>query len=64
MTMESNLKGIFYIIFGIFIIFFAASEFLIRALIFFCGLYLIYRGLQLRNANQILFYVHRFKDRF
>jgi len=62
--MDSNLKGILYIILGIIIVIFAA-DFLIKALFLIVGFYLIYRGLEMRNAQQhVLFYFQRFKNRF
>lgn len=60
----SGLKGSIYIFLGLLLIFLAASAFIIRATAVIIGLYLIYSGLKLRNDQQILFYVHRFRDRF
>jgi hypothetical protein len=59
-----HLKGSLYILFGIILIFLAASELIVRGLVVFFGLYLIYTGLKLRNDQRILFFFHRFRNRF
>lgn len=61
--MENRLKGTIYIVAGIFLAFFSL-DFLMKLVFLFTGLYLIYKGLELRNAHNVLFYVHRFKNRF
>lgn len=62
--MRRDVLGIIYIFLGILVIVLAASEFILKAAIVVLGFYLIYRGLQLRNAQQILFFFQRFKNRF
>ena len=62
--MDNKLLGVFYIFLGAILIFFVASEFIVRAAIVIFGIYLIYRGLELRNAQNFLFFIHRFRNRF
>ena len=62
--MNNNTKGLIYIILGSFLVFVFGGEFLLRAAVVIFGVYLIYLGLQLRNANRIFFFVNRFKNRF
>lgn len=61
--MENSLKGAIYIGFGIFIIF-LVSDIILKLAVVASGLYFIYKGLQLRSANNILFHLHRFRNRF
>jgi hypothetical protein len=61
--MENRLKGAFYIGMGIFVAL-MSFDVLLKLGFLVLGLYLIYRGLELRSAHQVLFYVRRFKDRF
>jgi hypothetical protein len=60
----ARLKGSLYILLGIILIFLVASELIMRALVVLFGLYLIYLGLKLRNDQRVLFFFHRFRDRF
>jgi len=62
--MDNQSKGLLYIIFGILIIFFAASELVVRILFILLGFYLVNKGLQLRTTQNILFFFQRFKNRF
>lgn len=59
-----NLKGSLYILFGILLVFLAASQLIIRGVIVIFGLYLIYSGLKLRNDQRILVFFQRFTNRF
>ena len=61
--MENSLKGAIYIGLGIFIIFFAL-DIIFKLVFVFTGLYFLYKGLQLRSANNILVHIHRFRNRF
>lgn len=61
--MDNNLKGLIYIVLGGFIVF-MAFDFILKLITVIFGFYLIYKGLQLRNAQNVLFYVHRFRNRF
>ncbi len=61
--MENSLKGAIYIGLGIFIIF-LASDIIFKLALALTGLYFLYKGLQLRSANNILFHIHRFRNRF
>ena len=61
--MENSLKGAIYIGLGIFILF-LASDIILKLAVVFTGFYFIYKGLQLRSANNILFHIHRFRNRF
>ena len=62
--MNNQIKGLLYIILGAFLVVFVGGEFIIRVAIVIFGFYLIYFGLQLRNADKILFFIHRFRNRF
>ncbi len=62
--MNRQLRGLLFIIFGSFLIFIFAAEFLFRAFFVVLGIYLIYKGLQLRNAQNVLFYFYQIKNKF
>ncbi|MBU4269679.1 hypothetical protein KJ644_00330 [Candidatus Dependentiae bacterium] len=62
--MDNGFKGFLYIFLGSLIVFFVAGIFIIKMAIAAFGLYLIFKGLQLKNANRALFYVYRFRDKF
>jgi uncharacterized membrane protein len=63
--MDRSILGLIYIVLGAIIVFVVAADFIFKAAIAILGLYLIYRGLQLRNSHhQVLFYIHRFRNRF
>lgn len=62
--MDNRFKGNLYIFAGFLLLFLFLGEFLLKAVIAIFALYLIYSGLQLRNDSQIMFYVHRFKNKF
>ncbi len=56
--LDSRLKGLIYIILGFALILLFVSDLLIKILVMFFGVYLIYTGLQLRNSHKILFRIH------
>lgn len=60
---RNDLKGLIYIILGIFIVF-SVLSFIFKLIIVLFGFYLIYKGLQLKNAQNVIFYMHRFRNRF
>ena len=62
--MNKSSLGLLYIILGSVVLFLFAADLIIKLAAIFGGLYLIYKGLTLRESHQILFYIHRFKDRF
>lgn len=62
--MNTQTKGLLLIFFGALLVLLAGGEFIIRAFIVLFGLYLVFIGLQLRNAHRILFFINRFTNRF
>jgi hypothetical protein len=62
--MDNKFKGSFLIFLGSLIVIIVAGGFILRALIATFGIYLIFKGLQYRNASWALFHIYRFKDKF
>lgn len=62
--MYKSSKGLIYIILGSVLVIAFGGEFLLRAAVVLFGFFLIYTGLQLRNAQRILFFMNRFRGRF
>ncbi len=62
--MSNQVKGLIYIVLGAILVICFGGEFIIRVAVVLFGVYLIYLGLQLRNADKILFFIHRFRNRF
>ena len=62
--MSDRFLGLLLILLGSFLVFSVFGLFVVRLVIAVFGLYLVYHGLQMRNDQQVLFYVHRFTGRF